>query len=184
MSSTAWNCDWERILDHAKRKIKGVKVTRKVKIVKRNFCIKKTHTFTIIAMNFVQEQLKIWKQDEFIWNTKQDSSLPTIRRIISMHRKTSPQNDFLLFTKNKTIYKTRLKNSKEGFKSNWRTWTEITVKEKNFLKKRFLTLLWNSSKKYLLTQAIRFFYPNSLFTWSKWQLKSDFKNCQNISTDF
>ena len=25
-----------------------------------NFCIKKTHTFTIIAMNFVQEQLIIW----------------------------------------------------------------------------------------------------------------------------
>ena len=30
----------------------------KRKIVKRKICIKKTHTFTIIAMNFVQEQLK------------------------------------------------------------------------------------------------------------------------------
>ena len=30
----------------------------KRKIVKQKFCIKKTHTFTIIAMNFVQEQLK------------------------------------------------------------------------------------------------------------------------------
>ena len=29
----------------------------KRKIVKRKICIKKTHTFTIIAMNFVQEQL-------------------------------------------------------------------------------------------------------------------------------
>ena len=40
------------------QKVKGVKVTRKVKIVERKFCIKKTHTFTIIAMNYVQEQLK------------------------------------------------------------------------------------------------------------------------------
>ena len=31
----------------------------KRKKVKRKICIKKTHTFTIIAMNFVQEQLKI-----------------------------------------------------------------------------------------------------------------------------
>ena len=30
----------------------------KRKIVKRKIWIKKTHTFTIIAMNFVQEQLK------------------------------------------------------------------------------------------------------------------------------
>ena len=37
--------------------VKGVKVTEKVKIVKRKFCIKKTHRFTIIAMNYVQEQL-------------------------------------------------------------------------------------------------------------------------------
>ena len=29
----------------------------KRKIVKRKICIKKTHTFTIIAMNFVQEEL-------------------------------------------------------------------------------------------------------------------------------
>ena len=29
----------------------------KRKIVKRKICIKKTHTFAIIAMNFVQEQL-------------------------------------------------------------------------------------------------------------------------------
>ena len=27
------------------------------KIVKQKICIKKTHTFTIIAMNFIQEQL-------------------------------------------------------------------------------------------------------------------------------
>ena len=31
----------------------------KRKIVKRKICIKKTHTFTIIAMNFVQKQLVI-----------------------------------------------------------------------------------------------------------------------------
>ena len=31
----------------------------KPKIVKQKICIKKTHRFTIIAMNFVQEQLKI-----------------------------------------------------------------------------------------------------------------------------
>ena len=30
----------------------------KRKMVKRKICIKKTKTFTIIAMNFVQEQLK------------------------------------------------------------------------------------------------------------------------------
>ena len=30
----------------------------KRKTVKRKICIKKTHTFTIIAMNCVQEQLK------------------------------------------------------------------------------------------------------------------------------
>ena len=30
----------------------------KHKIVKRKICIKKAHRFTIIAMNFVQEQLK------------------------------------------------------------------------------------------------------------------------------
>ena len=29
----------------------------KRKIVKQKICIKKTHTFTIIAMNFIQEQL-------------------------------------------------------------------------------------------------------------------------------
>ena len=39
------------------QKVKGVKVTRKVKIVKRKFCVKKD-TFTIIAMNYNQEQLK------------------------------------------------------------------------------------------------------------------------------
>ena len=40
------------------QKVKGVKVTRKVKIVKRKFCIKKRNMFTLIAMNFVQEQLE------------------------------------------------------------------------------------------------------------------------------
>ena len=34
-------------------------IEEKRKIVKRKICIKKTHTFTIIAMNFVQEQLEI-----------------------------------------------------------------------------------------------------------------------------
>ena len=29
----------------------------KRKIIKQKICLKKTHTFTIIAMNFVQEQL-------------------------------------------------------------------------------------------------------------------------------
>ena len=33
----------------------------KRKIVKQKICIKKTHTFTIIAMNFVQEQLNSQK---------------------------------------------------------------------------------------------------------------------------
>ena len=31
---------------------------KKRKIVKRKICIKKTNTFTLIAMNFVQDQLK------------------------------------------------------------------------------------------------------------------------------
>ena len=31
----------------------------KRKMVKRKICIKKTNTFTLIAINFVQEQLKI-----------------------------------------------------------------------------------------------------------------------------
>ena len=39
------------------QKVKGVKVTRKVKTVNQKFCIKKAHRFTIIAMNSVQEQL-------------------------------------------------------------------------------------------------------------------------------
>ena len=39
------------------QKVKGVKVTPKVKIVKRKILHKKD-TFTIIAMNYVQEQLK------------------------------------------------------------------------------------------------------------------------------
>ena len=38
------------------QKVKGLKVTRKVKTAKRKFCIKKTHTFTIIAS--LREQLK------------------------------------------------------------------------------------------------------------------------------
>ena len=33
-------------------------IEEKRKTVKRKICIKKTHTFTIIAMNCVQEQLK------------------------------------------------------------------------------------------------------------------------------
>ena len=33
----------------------------KRKIVKQKICIKKTHTFTIIGMNFVQEQLNSFK---------------------------------------------------------------------------------------------------------------------------
>ena len=42
---------------------------KKRKIVKRKFCIEKRHTFTIIAMNFVQEQLKtIFKQQLIIFN--------------------------------------------------------------------------------------------------------------------
>ena len=38
----------------------------KRKIVKRKICIKKTHTFTIIAMNFVQEQFKTTKRRPII----------------------------------------------------------------------------------------------------------------------
>ena len=46
------------------------------KIVKRKICIKKTHTFTIIAMNFVREQLKIlnWVTEE-LDNTSQTKFL-------------------------------------------------------------------------------------------------------------
>ena len=40
------------------QKVKGVKVNWKKKSVMQKFCIKKTHTFTVTAMNFVQEQLK------------------------------------------------------------------------------------------------------------------------------
>ena len=51
--------------DHSKMKNESVKksleksknVLEKRKTVKRKICIKKTHTFTIIAMNCVQEQL-------------------------------------------------------------------------------------------------------------------------------
>ena len=53
--------------DHSKMKNESVKESleksqnvpeEKFKIVKIKICIKKTHTFTLIAMNFVQEQLK------------------------------------------------------------------------------------------------------------------------------
>ena len=39
----------------------------KLKIVKQKICIKKTHMITIIAMNFVQEQLNIitWWHETF-----------------------------------------------------------------------------------------------------------------------
>ena len=36
---------------------KSKNVLGKRKIIKQKICIQKTHTFTIIAMNFVQEQL-------------------------------------------------------------------------------------------------------------------------------
>ena len=39
------------------QKVKGLKVTRKIKTVKQNFCIKKTQKFTIIAS--LREQLII-----------------------------------------------------------------------------------------------------------------------------
>ena len=52
----------ENFISREMQKVKGVEVTRKFKIVKLKFCIKKTHTFTIIAMNFVQEQLIILDQ--------------------------------------------------------------------------------------------------------------------------
>ena len=56
----SWLKVWfrEKVRSRESQKVKGVKVTRKVKIVKQKFCVKKTHMFTIIAMNFVQEQLK------------------------------------------------------------------------------------------------------------------------------
>ena len=53
--------------DHSKMMNESVKksleksknvLEEKRKIVKRKICIKKTHTFTIIAMNCVQEQFK------------------------------------------------------------------------------------------------------------------------------
>ena len=63
---------WQSLLrstrDHSKMMNKSVKksldkaknvLKEKRKIVKRKICIKKTHTFTIIAMNCVQEQLII-----------------------------------------------------------------------------------------------------------------------------
>ena len=41
----------------------------KRKIVKRKICIKKTRTFTIIAMNFVQDQIKnLHKKDTHVYN--------------------------------------------------------------------------------------------------------------------
>ena len=52
----------------------------KRKMVKQKICIKKTNTFTIIAMNFVQEQLK---------------SEPVIRKDINLVGKFSYSNDFL-----------------------------------------------------------------------------------------
>ena len=42
----------KKSLEKSKNVLEG-----KRKIVKRRICIKKTHTFTIIVMNFVQEQL-------------------------------------------------------------------------------------------------------------------------------
>ena len=42
-----------------KQKVNGLKITRKVKTVKQKFCIKKTHTFTIIAS--LRQQLKMFK---------------------------------------------------------------------------------------------------------------------------
>ena len=53
--------------DHSKMKHESLKTSleksknvleEKRKVVKRKICIKKTNTFTIIAMNFVQEQLR------------------------------------------------------------------------------------------------------------------------------
>ena len=55
-----------RAINHLKVKNQSVKkslekskyvLEEKRRIVKRNFCIKKTHTFIIFAMNCVQEQL-------------------------------------------------------------------------------------------------------------------------------
>ena len=40
-----------------KKSLKKKNVLENRKMVKRKICIKKTNTFTIIAMNFVQEQL-------------------------------------------------------------------------------------------------------------------------------
>ena len=58
--------------DHSKMKNKSVTksleksknlLEEKRKMVERKNCIKKTNTFTIIAMNFVQEQLKMMKRE-------------------------------------------------------------------------------------------------------------------------
>ena len=40
-------------------KVKGRKVTPKVKTIAQTFCIKKTNKFTINASNYVREQLKV-----------------------------------------------------------------------------------------------------------------------------
>ena len=60
--------------DHSKIKNETVKkspeksknvLEEKRKMVKRNICIKKTNTFTIIAMNFAQEEIIIVLESNF-----------------------------------------------------------------------------------------------------------------------
>ena len=58
LSSAAWHCDWERILVHAKRKKSERKSHSKSHNVQMEILHKKRDTFTIFAMNFVQDQLK------------------------------------------------------------------------------------------------------------------------------
>ena len=68
-----------RARDHSKMKNKSVKksleksknvLEDKRKMFKRQTCIKKTNTFTIIAMNFVQEQLTTFKFSRIDWSIK------------------------------------------------------------------------------------------------------------------
>ena len=51
----------------------------KRKIVKKKICIKKTNTFTIIAMNLVQEQLKNFNFSDFL--TTEDFFFYQLKRL-------------------------------------------------------------------------------------------------------
>ena len=70
----------------------------KRKIVKRKICIKKTHTFTIIAMNCVQEQLITRPRRNYEWIGK------TIwKKIRSKKSKKTSKNQSEIFVKHRFV---------------------------------------------------------------------------------